>query len=149
MELADLVVINKADLDPDAATRARAQINSSLRLLGMHGSPDQHAQSANATFWHPKVIQLSALKGTGVDTFWESVTEFQNLSKVNGKLNQRRQTQSLAWMWERIDAGLKLAFRQNPAVQARLPEMTRAVAAGQLAASTAARNLLAALAKTA
>jgi hypothetical protein len=40
MELADLVVINKADIDPNAATRARAQITSSLRLLGMHGNPD-------------------------------------------------------------------------------------------------------------
>ncbi len=146
MELADLVVINKADIDPDAATRARAQISSNLRLLGMHGSPDQHAQSANATFWQPKVIQLSALKGSGVDSFWESVTEFKSLSQANGKLGQRRQAQSLAWMWERIDAGLKHAFRQNPAVRASLPEMTRAVAAGQLAASTAARNLLAALA---
>ena len=147
MELADLVVINKADLDPDAAMRARAQISSGLRLLGMHGSPDHDPHIA--TNWHPKVIQLSALKSTGVDTFWESVTEFQALNQANGKLEQRRQHQSLAWMWERIDAGLKQAFRQNPAVQASLPEMTRAVAAGQLAASTAARNLLAALAKSA
>jgi LAO/AO transport system kinase len=57
----------------------------------------------------------------------------------------RRQHQALAWMWERIDAGLKQAFRQNPAVRGLLPEMTRAVEAGQLAASTAARNLLLAL----
>jgi LAO/AO transport system kinase len=149
MELADLVVINKADIDPDAATRARAQISASLRLLGMHGSPDQHARAATATFWHPKVIQLSALKGTGVDTFWEAVTEFQNLSQANNQRGQRRQHQALAWMWERIDAGLKQAFRQNPAVRESLPEMTRAVASGQLAASTAARNLLAALANTA
>ncbi len=147
MELADLVVINKADIDPDAAMRARAQISSGLRLLGMHGSPDHDPHIK--TNWHPKVIQLSALKGTGVDSFWESVTEFQTLNQANGKLALRRQQQALAWMWERIDTGLKQAFRQNPAVQASLPEMTRAVAAGQLAASTAARNLLAALANTA
>ncbi len=146
MELADLVVINKADLDPDAATRARAQISSGLRLLGMHGSPDHDPHIA--TNWHPKVIQLSALKSTGVDTFWEAVSEFERLCQANGKLEQRRQKQALAWMWERIDAGLKQAFRQNPAVQASLPEMTRAVAAGELAASTAARNLLAALANS-
>jgi LAO/AO transport system kinase len=149
MELADLVVINKADIDPDAATRARAQINSSLRLLGMHGSPDQHAQ-ANAThFWHPKVIQISALNGTGVDSFWAAVTEFQALGQANGKLDDRRRHQALAWMWERIDAALKQSFRQNPAVKRLLPDMTRAVEAGQLAASTAARNLLLALEKTA
>jgi LAO/AO transport system kinase len=149
MELADLVVINKADIDPDAATRARAQITSSLRLLGMHGSPDQHAQ-ANAThFWHPKVIQASALNGTGVDSFWAAVTEFQTLGQANGKLAERRRHQALAWMWERIDAALKQSFRQNPAVKLLLPDMTRAVEAGQLAASTAARNLLLALEKTA
>jgi LAO/AO transport system kinase len=148
MELADLVVINKADIDPDAATRARAQITSSLRLLGMHGSPDQHAQAHAAHFWHPKVIQISALNGTGVDSFWAAVTEFQTLGQANGKLAERRRHQALAWMWERIDATLKQSFRQNPAVKQLLPDMTRAVEAGQLAASTAARNLLLALENT-
>jgi LAO/AO transport system kinase len=148
MELADLVVINKADIDPDAATRARAQITSSLRLLGMHGSPDQHAQAHATHFWHPKVIQISALNGTGVDSFWAAVTEFQALGEANGKLAERRRHQALAWMWERIDAGLKQSFRQNPAVRKLLPDMTRAVEAGQMAASTAARNLLLALEKT-
>ena len=143
MELADLVVINKADIDPDAATRARAQISSSLRLLGMHGSHGHDAH--NATVWHPKVIQISALQGTGVDSFWAAVTEFHTLGQANGKLAVRRQHQALAWMWERIEAGLKQSFRHNAAVRERLPEMTRAVEAGQLAASTAARNLLAAL----
>jgi len=147
MELADLVVINKADIDPDAATRARAQITSSLRLLGMHGNPEHDPHLM--TMWHPKVIQISALQGTGVDAFWNTVTEFQKLGQANGKLAARRQHQALAWMWERIDAGLKQSFRQNPAVRSLLPDMTRAVEAGQLAASTAARNLLAALEKTA
>ncbi|HPW30690.1 MAG TPA: methylmalonyl Co-A mutase-associated GTPase MeaB [Rhodoferax sp.] len=148
MELADLVVINKADIDPDAATRARAQITSSLRLLGLHGSPDQHAQANTAHFWHPKVIQISALNGTGVDSFWAAVTEFQKLGQANGKLAERRRHQALAWMWERIDAALKQSFRQNPAVRLLLPRMTSAVEAGELAASTAARNLLLALENT-
>jgi LAO/AO transport system kinase len=47
MELADLVVINKADLDEAAATRARAQISSALRLFGLHGNPD-HLQIGRA-----------------------------------------------------------------------------------------------------
>ncbi|MBK9574719.1 MAG: methylmalonyl Co-A mutase-associated GTPase MeaB [Rhodoferax sp.] len=149
MELADLVVINKADIDADAATRARAQISSSLRLLGNARQPRPARCASRKAFWHPKVIQISALNGTGVDSFWASVTEFQALGQANGKLADRRQHQALAWMWERIDAGLKQSFRQNPAVRGLLPEMTRAVEAGQLAASTAARNLLLALEKTA
>jgi hypothetical protein len=42
------------------------------------------------------------------------VTEFKALQTANGKLAARRQQQALAWMWERIDAGLKQAFRQHP-----------------------------------
>jgi LAO/AO transport system kinase len=141
MELADLVVINKADIDADAAMRAQAQITSSLRLLGMHGNPnDPHSDK----HWQPQVISLSALQGLGVDRFWAAVSQFQALQTANGQLHTRRQNQSLAWMWERIDAGLKQAFKQNPAVRALLPTLTAAVLSGQIAASTAARNLLAA-----
>jgi LAO/AO transport system kinase len=140
MELADLVVINKADIDPDAATRARAQITSSLRLLGLHGNPD-HLHH-DETLWHPQVIQLSALKGEGVDTFWSSVSQFRDLQSASGRLIQRRQQQSRAWMWERIDAGLKQRFREHPRVRAQLSEATGRVLAGELPASTAARALL-------
>ncbi|WP_133158125.1 methylmalonyl Co-A mutase-associated GTPase MeaB [Hydrogenophaga pseudoflava] len=140
MELADLVVINKADIDPDAATRARAQITSSLRLLGLHGNPDHvhHDQKV----WHPQVIQISALHGQGVDTFWSAVSEFKRLQTANGRLAARRQHQASAWMWERIDAGLKQRFREHPRVREALDLFTRQVQAGELAASTAARQLL-------
>jgi LAO/AO transport system kinase len=140
MERADLVVINKADIDPHAATRAEAQITSSLRLLGMHGNPEN--ASHNEQLWQPKVLQMSALKGEGVDRFWQMVQRFQMLQTHNGRLNQRREQQSLAWMWERIDAGLKHAFKQHPKVQALLPNIQADVVAGRLPASTAARQLL-------
>ena len=140
MELADLVVINKADIDSAAATRAEAQITSSLRLLGLHGRPD-HAHHDKA-IWHPKVIQISALLGQGVDVFWNTVSEFRQLQTANGRLSARRQQQALSWMWERIEAGLKHAFAQNPEVRALLPQLEQQVRQGQLAASTAARNLL-------
>ncbi len=155
MELADLVVINKADIDKDAATRAQAQITSALRLFGHHGNP-AHAQAMHAAhaapgspeaeihFWLPKVIQLSALLGTGVDEFWAAVLRFKALQTANGRLTTRREKQALAWMWERIDAGLKHAFRQHPQVRELLPEALAQVAAGTLPASAAARNLLAA-----
>lgn len=140
MERADLVVINKADIDPHAATRAEAQITSSLRLLGMHGNPEN--ASHNEQLWQPKVLQMSALKGEGVDRFWQMVQRFQMLQTHNGRLKQRREQQSLAWMWERIDAGLKQAFKQHPKVQTLLPNIQADVVAGRLPASTAARQLL-------
>ncbi len=142
MELADLVVINKADLDANAATRAQAQITSSLRLLGLHGNPDNAHH--NDTVWHPQVMQLSALQGTGVEAFWTKVLAFKALQSNCGKYASRRQNQAMAWMWERIDAGLKQAFRTHPAVQALLPQLTQDVLEGRIAASTAARNMLAA-----
>lgn len=160
MELADLVVINKADIDADAATRAQAQITSSLRLLGMHGNPEHApervdpAKPAMAASpqpvqrWQPKVISISALLGKGVDAFWAAVKEFQATQTAHGLFQSRRQNQALAWMWERIDAGLKQSFKNNPTVRTQLPALTAAVQSGQMAASTAARTLLAALGAT-
>ena len=145
MELADLVIINKADIDANAAMRAEAQIRSAMRLFGLVNNAMGRDQAADFdSIWHPQVMQISALRNKGVDAFWAAVTQFKNLQTANGKLVARRQHQSLAWMWERIDAGLKQAFRQDPAVSALLPSLVAQVESGQIPASTAARNLLAA-----
>ena len=140
MELADLVVINKVDLDPDAATRAQVQIMSSLRLFSMHGNPE-HAHH-DQTLWHPKVMRMSALKAEGIEEFWNTVMSFKDIQTQYGHLEARRKQQAQAWMWERIEAGLKQNFRANPAVQKLLPELSEAVNQGTVAASVAARRLL-------
>jgi LAO/AO transport system kinase len=137
MELADLVLINKADLDLDAATRAQAQIVSSMRIFEMHGH-DAHAKSDALQ----RVILLSALKGTGVTQLWETVKAFKQQREATGQHTQRRQQQAVSWMWERIEAGLKAQFRAHPYVQAHLQPLTQQVLQGELAASTAARKLL-------
>ena len=142
MEIADLVVINKADLDTRAATRAEAQITSSLRILSQHGNPEHSHHDASQ--WHPKVVQISALLGQGIEGFWDTVKQYRQVQTANGRLATRREKQALAWMWERIDAGLKQSFRQHPQVRHLLPQLQQDVAAGRIAASTAARNLLSA-----
>ena len=191
MELADLVVINKADIDAAAATRAEAQITSALRLLGLHGresvhpepdhpvrpepghpvrpepghpvrpepdhpvrpelveglrqaQPERDSSSARTKRWHPQVVKISALLGQGVDAFWSFVTEFKQLQTANGKFALRREKQALAWMWERIAAGLRQSFRAQPRVRELLPQLSEQVGQGQVAASTAARQLLSA-----
>lgn len=145
MELADLVIINKADIDADAAMRAEAQITSAMRLFGLVNNAMSSEQAASFDkSWHPQVIQLSALHNKGVDVFWKAVTRFRDLQGANGQLAARRKQQSLSWMWERIDAGLKQAFRRDPAVSALLPTLVAQVADGRMPASTAARSLLAA-----
>ncbi len=130
MELADLVVINKADLDEAAATRARAQITSALRWLGPH----THAATT--------VLQLSALKGSGLSEFWRAVQAFADEQRRTGRLVQRRHEHDEAWMWERIQTGLRQRFYSHAAVQAQLPQIKAEVRAGRLAASVAARRLL-------
>jgi LAO/AO transport system kinase len=143
MELADLVVINKADIDPDAATRARAQISSALRLLG-HPYGDANA-AVTGPPWRPQVMQLSALKGEGLSAFWATVSGFRDLQTAQGRLARRRSDQDRAWMWERISTGLQQRFRQHAAVQAALPQASADVRAGRIAPSVAARQLLALL----
>ena len=157
MELADLVVINKADLDADAATRAQAQITSAMRLFTQHGRgsphpnpppegegaiPNPYPQGEGAIAWRHQVMQLSALTGDGLDRFWAAVSEFRRLQTANGSLAARRKHQAVDWMWERIEAGLKHDFRRHPAVKTLLPELMREVEAGRIPASTAARQLL-------
>ncbi len=140
MELADLVVINKADLDEAAATRARAHVTSALRLLGPHAHAHPQAQGTSPV--PVQVMQLSALEGTGLDEFWQAVTRFRDRQTDSGALAQRRRQQDQAWMWERIEAGLRERFRRHPAVRAALPGITEDVNGGRLAASVAARRLL-------
>jgi LAO/AO transport system kinase len=137
MELADLVVVNKADLDEAAATRACAQIGSVLHLHGPHGP---HGQ--DSARWQPRVLQASAAQGRGLDGFWAAVTQYREQQGASGALAERRQHQTQAWLWERIDAGLKERFRHHPAVAAALPATTEDVRAGRVAASVAARRLL-------
>ncbi len=144
MERADLVLINKADIDPDAATRAQAQITSALRLFGLHGNPE-HLHH-DETQWQPQVMPLSALKQTGVNEFWQAVQRFNALQAASGRQAKRRSQQAKAWMWERIEAGLTQAFKQHPAVKQQLDSLTEQVVTGQVPASTAARLLLGAAA---
>ncbi len=133
MELADLVVINKADIDSAASTRAEAQITSSLRAYGRHAPKSE---------WNPEVMQMSALQSIGIDGFWQRVQKYQTLQTKNGKLAARRESQALAWMWEQIHDGLKQQFFEHANVKTELPLLTQQVANGQMAASTAARQLL-------
>ena len=145
MELADLIVINKVDLDPAAATRAQAHITSSLRLVAPPQAASAHAAQAahGAGDVHfPKVLPLSALSGQGVAEFWRLAQAFQAQQQASGAWAQRRQQQALAWMWQRIEAGLKAAFHQHPQVAAQLPQLTQQVLAAQLDPSVAARRLL-------
>ena len=138
MEIADVVLINKSDLDENAASKAQSFIESAFHLLGGHRNSMTALEK-----WHPKVLSLSALSGNGVSDFWSVVSDFKQLQMNNGEWQNRRQSQSLKWLQELIQTGLKMAFIQNPKVASHLPLLEQDVLYGRIAASTAARQLLA------
>ena len=131
VELADLIVINKADLDPQAAALAQAQLKSALSML-RHTTPG----------WEPPVLILSALKSDGVAAFWAEVTRYRETMSASGEFIAKRRGQALAWMWELIDRGLRARFRGNPQVRSTLPTLVEAVAMGNTMPTLAAQRLL-------
>ena len=140
MEIADLVVINKADLDPDAAILASSHIVGSLRIFSQHGHMEHG--SINLLNWIPQVMMISALKGTGVEDLWTKILEFKELQLNNGSFNKRRLNQSKTWLFERIQSGLINEFNENQRVKDLLPQLQELVEQGTIAASVAARKIL-------
>ena len=138
MELADLIVINKADLDPDAAIRAEAQITSALRVLRFTGAPGSHDEQR----WQTRVMRGSALKSQGLEAFSSHVTDFRRLREHGGEFSERRRQQALTWMWDQVHARLVADFRDSAAVCAALPKVLDDVSQGRIAPSSAARRLL-------
>ena len=137
MEIADLVVINKSDIDPAAATRAQAQITSALRVFSFHGNPAHGAER-----WHTRVVQLSALHGQGIEAFWNQVEQFHALRRASGEFDARRKSQALSWMWDIVQARLQADFKQHSQVRHALPQTLADVREARLAPSAAARALL-------
>ena len=132
MEIADLIVINKADINPQAANVARSQIKSALGML-RHASPN----------WTPPVLMLSALQKQGIAEFWNTIGDYRSAMQQSGEFDARRRHQARAWMWELIDQGLRARFAGHAQVRQDLPVLQAAVEAGQTTPSAAAQRLLA------
>ena len=137
MERADIVVVNKSDLDDTAAARAELQIAGALRALQASGNPAR-AEANSIT----PVLRLSAQTGAGTDAFWKQVSELHAVRRADGRFAARRREQTLNWMWELVNANLLAEFRRHPAVSAALPQIVAAVTQTQLAPASAARTLL-------
>lgn len=133
MELADVVVINKADLDEAAATRAQAQILSALRVLGMHG---------RAGHLEVPVLKLSALRPADMAVFWDAVTGLERRRRDAGLFDVRRRAQRESWLWDMVHARLVSDFKQHPAVREALARALADVSASRTAPTVAARALL-------
>lgn len=132
MEMADAVVINKADGDNvKAAKRARAEYQNALHLF-----------PAEASGWIPEVKTCSALDQTGLPEVWEMIEGHHQRLKSNGFFDTNRKQQSVKWMQERIAILLERAFYDLPEVKANYPELIKQVEAGDIPALNAAHQLM-------
>jgi LAO/AO transport system kinase len=131
VEIADLIVFNKSDIDEKAAEFARSQMKTALTMLRT-ASPN----------WRPPVLAISALAKRGIPEFWAEVERYRQTMCASGEFESKRHRQALDWMWSMIDSGLRQYFRQHPAVRADLPEITRAVGEGRMTPNAAAYRLL-------
>lgn len=134
IEIADLLVVNKADGGlAQQAELTRAQYQSALYLL-----------RPLSPHWTPAVLAASALEGTGVPEVWDAVTAYRDAMSAAGELTRRRSAQALAWMWAEISESLQARLRDSSAIAESLPDIERRVSAGTLTSTAAALQLLAA-----
>jgi LAO/AO transport system kinase len=137
IELADAVVINKADGDARAAAElARAEYERALHYL----RPATEG-------WQTRAHLCSALTGDGVDELWAVVEAFVRRGEASGTIARRRQRQERQWVHQLVREQLADRFFAHPQVRAMLPDLEAAVEAGEVPAVAAARRLLAAFAR--
>ena len=131
MELADLVLVNKADGDLAAAAgRTAGDYGNALHLL----RPKHRS-------WTARAMQVSAITGKGIDDAWRAVQEF-GAALSNGTLQSMRSQQAVAWLWSEVHDQLLADLRAHPAVAAELGAVEAGVAGGTLSAAAGARRLL-------
>lgn len=132
MELADLIVVNKADGDlVPAARRAQVEYQAALHLM----------RPKNAG-WTPHVLLASALKGEGLGKVWEAAEAHRKVLAETGDLSRLRAAQAKAWFWTELREGLFSALKSDRQAAALVPELEREVAEGQTTPTAAARRLL-------
>jgi LAO/AO transport system kinase len=132
MEMADTIVINKADGDNIAKAKlAKTEFNRALHLF-----------PAKSSGWIPKVTTCSAYEKTGIDAIWEIISEYFELVKANHYFEEKRQNQNQFWMMETINEQLKSHFYNHPNVIQLLEKNKKAVQNNELSPFAAAMSLL-------
>ncbi|MGW1455303.1 methylmalonyl Co-A mutase-associated GTPase MeaB [Salegentibacter agarivorans] len=132
IEMADAIVINKADGDNiKAAREAKLEFNRALQLY-----------PSKESGWKPKVALSSALKQTGIDNIWELIKEFEKLGRENGYFQKNRKEQNKFWLLQTINEHLKNRFYQNPMMKNELEIQLKAIENNKITAFAAADLLI-------
>ena len=132
VEMADAIVINKADGENQKAAReAKLEFKRALQLY-----PPKPSE------WKPQVQLISALYEKGISEVWEMITEFKNSTEQNGHFEHNRQEQNKFWLFQSINDHLKSRFYNDPKVKIELEKQLRLIEENKTTAFTAARALL-------
>ncbi|WP_186626457.1 methylmalonyl Co-A mutase-associated GTPase MeaB [Rhodococcus sp. BP22] len=132
LELADLVAVNKADgkhiMEAKSAAR---ELAGALRMIYPHDA-----------IWKPPVLTISAIEGTGLDEFWNTVLRHRQVLTDAGEFAEKRRRQQVDWMWSMVNDQMLRRIAQNPAVKAIRVGVEERVRDGSLTAALAAQELL-------
>lgn len=132
MEMADGIVINKADGDNlDRAKLAATQFRNALHLF-----------PAPESGWTPQVMTYSGFYNLGVKEIWDMIYQYVDFVKDNGYFAYRRNEQSKYWMYETINEHLRDSFYQNARIEAMLADQENQVLQGSMTSFAAAQKLL-------
>lgn len=131
MELADGIVINKADLDRQKTELAKGQYENALHIL--------RPKSRN---WSVPVLTTSALQHEGMAEVWQMLIDFRKVMTESSEFTEHRKHQAVDWMWSLVQEDLKMLFMQHKNVQGVLPQLLEAVEKGITTPSAASKRLL-------
>lgn len=132
LELADVVVVNKADGEHAVEAKAAArELAGALRLL-----------YPREALWRPPVLTMSALEGTGLQELWNAVLEHRRVLTEAGEFEARRRTQQVEWMWSMVRDTVLDRVLSSTDVRAVRGEVERRVRDGELTPALAAQEIL-------
>ena len=132
IELADLILVNKADGELEhVASKAVSEYRLALQLI-----------RPRSEHWQVPIETCSALRDTGVLESWHRICGYQQIMSEHGEIAVRRATQAKSWMYSEINDALGQRFRASARVQAELGAIESAVAQGKIPPTTAAQRLL-------
>jgi len=136
LELADIVVVNKADGSHLAEARLAArELSSAIRLI-----------YPRETLWRPPVLTMSAIDGTGLTELWDTVERHRQVLSDAGEFEARRRAQQVDWTWQMVRDAVLDRLLSNPAVRKIRADVERRVKAGELTPALAAQQILSAAA---
>jgi GTPase len=132
LELADIVVVNKADGEHLAEARAAArELSGAIRLI--------HPRE---TLWRPPVLTMSATEGTGLAELWDTIERHRRVLTEAGEFDARRRAQQVDWTWQMVRDTVLDRVLSNPEVRKIRADVERRVRAGELTPALAAQQIL-------